>query len=68
MSRSATSSLHRRQWLQWSAALVAGGAAPWLAAQAQQVTASNLPKDFLLGNKHVTIVVGGPAGGATDGV
>lgn len=69
MSRSATSStLHRRQWLQWSAALLAGSAAPWLAAQTSHVPGAALPKDFLAGSKHVTIVVGGPAGGATDGV
>lgn len=68
MSRSATSTLNRRQWLQWTAALTAGSAAPWWAAQAAPTSAKGLPQDFLQPSKHVTIVVGGPAGGATDGV
>lgn len=65
MSHSEISTFNRRQWLQWSAALTAGTAAPWLGAQ----NAPPAPaKDFLVDGKHVTIVVGGPAGGATDGV
>ncbi|MEG2281283.1 MAG: ABC transporter substrate-binding protein, partial [Comamonas sp.] len=62
MSRTFISTVNRRQWLQWSLTATAGASAPWLAANAA------LPQDFLTATKPITIVVGGPAGGATDGV
>ena len=59
-------SLQRRQWLRWSLATGAtAAAAPWLA---NSVHASALPTLPVVPGKPVTIVVGGPAGGATDGV
>ena len=66
MPRTFISTVNRRQWLQWSLTATAGAAAPWLAANAVADTA--LPQDFLTAAKPITIVVGGPAGGATDGV
>lgn len=59
-------SLPRRQWLKWSlAATTVAASSPWLARNA---LAANLPQSFLTPGKPITIVVGGPAGGATDGV
>lgn len=65
MSTHAFPALSRRQWLQWSAAGAVAAASPWLARQSQAAT---LPANFLNAGKPVTLVVGGPAGGATDGV
>ena len=65
MSTHAFPALSRRQWLQWSAAGAVAAASPWLARQSQ---AAGLPANFLSAGKPVTLVVGGPAGGATDGV
>ena len=56
----------RRQWLQGALAGSALLTSPWLGRHA--VAATSLPTGFLTPNKPVTLVVGGPAGGATDGV
>lgn len=63
---SSTLAVDRRQWLRWSlAASATAVAAPWLA---QTAHASALPSLPVVPGKALTIVVGGPAGGATDGV
>lgn len=68
MTHASTSfSLQRRQWLRWSLATSAtAAAAPWLANSVH--ASSALPTLPVVPGKPVTIVVGGPAGGATDGV
>ncbi|MDI9854888.1 tripartite tricarboxylate transporter substrate binding protein [Comamonas sp. 17RB] len=64
-----TLSLSRRHWLRHSLAGLAASGSPWWLANAQTSPgAAPLPQNFLQPHKAVTIVVGGPAGGATDGV
>ena len=65
MSTHSFPALSRRQWLQCSAAGAVAAASPLLVRQSQAAT---LPANFLSAGKPVTLVVGGPAGGATDGV
>lgn len=61
-----TASFSRRQWLRWSlAASASAAAAPW---GLRPVHAATLPHLPVVPGKALTIVVGGPAGGATDGV
>ena len=66
-----TPSLNRRHWLRHSLAGLAATSSPWWLAHAHanpHAPAAALPQNFLQPHKAVTIVVGGPAGGATDGV
>ena len=58
--------LSRRQWLQ--SALAASGALALPSLSSTAFAVRPLPSDFLTTGKTVTLVVGGPAGGATDGV
>ena len=59
-------SAQRRQWLRWSlTACATATIAPWALRSAQ---AASLPQLPVVPGKTVTIIVGGPAGGATDGV
>lgn len=67
-----TSDLHaphlaRRRWLQWSLASSACAILSPVLAQGHTATPS-LPALPVVPGKALTIVVGGPAGGATDGV
>lgn len=60
-------SLPRRRWLQWSVAATASAvASPWLAHAS--TTLPQLSEVPVVPGKAMTIIVGGPAGGATDGV
>ena len=62
----ASFSAQRRQWLRWSLGACATAAvAPWALRSAH---AASLPQLPVVPGKAVTIIVGGPAGGATDGV
>lgn len=64
-----SSTLSRRQLLSRSLAGLAATSAPWLLNNARaDINASALSQNFLQPGKNVTIIVGGPAGGATDGV
>lgn len=65
-SDTAFPSLQRRQWLRWAlSASATAAAAPWLGNSAH---AAPLPSIPAVPGKPITIIVGGPAGGATDGV
>lgn len=64
----ASTSVSRRQWLQWSLAAAATSGAPWLAGTTQAAPSSTLPSLPVVAGKTMSIIVGGPAGGATDGV
>ena len=61
-------SVSRRQWLQWSFAAAATASTPWWAHAAPPAAASTLPSLPVVPGKTMSIIVGGPAGGATDGV